>query len=341
MPATSCAPPAARFRCIRDLRFGLARVGPLARRFRANAARPGAPGDPRAAGLGGARRGAARSASPRPPTSAPISTSTAATTGSALFAGPVLGLLRRFHNLTRRTFVPTQAAARELGRRRLPPPHRRRPRRRHRALHAGAPQRRAARAVAGRPETPVLLDGRPVAAEKNVELGAARVRAGATRPPRPAHGRRRRRSGASRGCSRRIRPRASSASQRGAELAAHYASADLFLFPSLSDTFGNVVMEALASGLPVVSFDCRRGRPSTSTTASAAGSSRPATKPASSPPRPRSLAAPGSAANRCATPPSPRRAAPPGTKCSSASRPACRTPSMRSEASPARVPVVA
>ena len=43
--------------------------------------------------------------------------------------------------------------------------------------------------------------------------------------------------------------------QRGEALAAHYASADVFLFPSLSDTFGNVVLEALASGLPVVSFD--------------------------------------------------------------------------------------
>ena len=42
--------------------------------------------------------------------------------------------------------------------------------------------------------------------------------------------------------------------QRGAALAAHYASADLFLFPSLTDTFGNVVLEALASGLPVISF---------------------------------------------------------------------------------------
>ncbi|HUE93011.1 glycosyltransferase family 1 protein [Pseudomonas sp.] len=43
--------------------------------------------------------------------------------------------------------------------------------------------------------------------------------------------------------------------QRGEELAAHYASGDLFLFPSLSETFGNVVLEALASGLGVVAFD--------------------------------------------------------------------------------------
>ncbi len=43
--------------------------------------------------------------------------------------------------------------------------------------------------------------------------------------------------------------------QRGEELAAHYACGDLFLFPSLSETFGNVLLEALASGLAVVAFD--------------------------------------------------------------------------------------
>jgi glycosyltransferase involved in cell wall biosynthesis len=44
--------------------------------------------------------------------------------------------------------------------------------------------------------------------------------------------------------------------RHGTDLAAHYASADLFLFPSLTETFGNVTVEALASGLPVVAFDC-------------------------------------------------------------------------------------
>jgi glycosyltransferase involved in cell wall biosynthesis len=41
----------------------------------------------------------------------------------------------------------------------------------------------------------------------------------------------------------------------GEELARFYASADLFVFPSLSDTFGNVLLEAMASGLPAVAFD--------------------------------------------------------------------------------------
>ncbi len=42
---------------------------------------------------------------------------------------------------------------------------------------------------------------------------------------------------------------------RGKPLAEHYASADLFLMPSLTETFGNVTTEAMASGLPVVAFN--------------------------------------------------------------------------------------
>ena len=43
----------------------------------------------------------------------------------------------------------------------------------------------------------------------------------------------------------------------GEELAAIYASADVFVFPSLSETFGLVLLEALASGLPVAAFPGR------------------------------------------------------------------------------------
>jgi len=40
----------------------------------------------------------------------------------------------------------------------------------------------------------------------------------------------------------------------GEDLARHYAAADIFVFPSLTDTFGLVILEALASGLPVAAF---------------------------------------------------------------------------------------
>ncbi|MEG3193265.1 glycosyltransferase family 1 protein, partial [Lysobacter sp. D1-1-M9] len=43
--------------------------------------------------------------------------------------------------------------------------------------------------------------------------------------------------------------------QRSADLPRHFASGDLFLFPSHSETFGNVTLEAMASGVPTVAFD--------------------------------------------------------------------------------------
>ena len=47
---------------------------------------------------------------------------------------------------------------------------------------------------------------------------------------------------------------------RGEALAADYASGDLLLFPSLTETFGNVLLEAMASGLPTLSFDYAASR---------------------------------------------------------------------------------
>jgi glycosyltransferase involved in cell wall biosynthesis len=48
--------------------------------------------------------------------------------------------------------------------------------------------------------------------------------------------------------------------QHGEMLARHYSSADLFLFPSLTETFGNVTLESLASGVPIVAFDYAAAR---------------------------------------------------------------------------------
>ena len=39
-----------------------------------------------------------------------------------------------------------------------------------------------------------------------------------------------------------------------AELAAHFACADVFVFPSLTDTFGLVILEAMATGAPVAAY---------------------------------------------------------------------------------------
>ena len=48
--------------------------------------------------------------------------------------------------------------------------------------------------------------------------------------------------------------------QKGEALAQHYASSDVFIFPSITETFGNVVTEAMASGLIVAAYDYAAGK---------------------------------------------------------------------------------
>jgi glycosyltransferase involved in cell wall biosynthesis len=175
--------------------------------------------------------------------------------GFGFLAGTALGLLRRFHNLTRRTFVPTRSARRELagaGFHNLT------------LVGRGVDTTQFSSALRSRmlrlrwdacDDAPVFLIVGRVAAEKNVEL-ALRAFAAARRE-RPQVRMIVVGDGPARARLEKAYPEARFVGvRRGADLAAHYASADVFLFPSLTDTFGNVVMEALASALPVVAFDC-------------------------------------------------------------------------------------
>src|SRR4029079_8488902 len=96
------------------MRFGLSLVGPLLRRFartRPQVVHLATPGPLAWAALAAARALAI-------PTTSALRTNFPQYSryyGLGAFATPVLGLLRRFHNLTERTFVPTRATARGLG----------------------------------------------------------------------------------------------------------------------------------------------------------------------------------------------------------------------------------
>lgn len=99
----------------------------------------------------------------------------------------------------------------------------------------------------------VLYSGR-MAPEKNLDLAVRAFRAMATVHPRARFilvG-----DGPARGAMERAHPDLHFAGLRlDEDLARHYASADVFLFPSLTETFGNVTLEAMASGLATVAFD--------------------------------------------------------------------------------------
>lgn len=167
---------------------------------------------------------------------------------------PIMAYLRKFHNRTRCTMVPTEALRRELaasGFRHLSvvtrgvdsalysPAHRSESLRRQWGIEPG--------------ELAVGYVGR-LALEKNLGVlvsACQAIRRSGVRMRLVLVG-----DGPQRAELEGLCPGAVFAGhQRGEALAAHYSSLDLFLFPSLTETFGNVTTEAMASGLPVVAFD--------------------------------------------------------------------------------------
>jgi glycosyltransferase involved in cell wall biosynthesis len=179
--------------------------------------------------------------------------------GLGWVARAITGYLRGFHNRAACTMVPTEEVARDLARRGFE---------RLRVVGRGvdsvgfSPARRdaglRARWGAGEDAPVVLCVGR-FAPEKNLPLVLDAFRA--IRTVRPdarlvlvGDGpltEELRRSGEACVVAGRL---------ADAELAAHYASADLFLFPSVTETFGNVTLEAMASGLAVVAYDYAAAR---------------------------------------------------------------------------------
>lgn len=162
--------------------------------------------------------------------------------------------LRYFHNRCEATLVPTAAqrdALEDYGYRgvsvlaRGVDANRYQPSRRDNELR---------RQWGAGPDQPVALYVGRLASEKNIELLASTMAAMRRANPDlvqvlvgdgPAR----------KTITRRLPEAIFTGFQTGEALARHYASADMFIFPSLSETFGNVVPEAMASGLAVVAFD--------------------------------------------------------------------------------------
>lgn len=167
---------------------------------------------------------------------------------------PILSYLRKFHNRVCSTMVPTEAMRQELAAQGF---------QRLRVVSRGVdtglfnPARRSqtlrAQWQAGPHGMVAICVGR-LAREKNLELvldafDTMRATAPEMRLVLVGDGPEKERLA-------RARPDVVFAGLRqGEDLAAHYASADVFLFASMTETFGNVVTEAMASGLALVSFD--------------------------------------------------------------------------------------
>ena len=174
--------------------------------------------------------------------------------GLGLMHGMVAGYLRRFHNRTRVTMVPSPDLLEQLSQAGF-----------ENLVTLGrgvdtvlfSPTKRddSLRATWGSgPHDPVLLHVGRVAPEKNIPLALnafKRIRETVTNSRMVVVGD----GPLRRGLSDQHPGVIFTGALPVEDLARHYASADIFLFPSMSETFGNVLLEAMASGLATVSFD--------------------------------------------------------------------------------------
>jgi glycosyltransferase involved in cell wall biosynthesis len=179
--------------------------------------------------------------------------------GVGFLKGVIGAYLRGFHNRALCTFVPTRQLREQLvgeG---------------YRGLEVVArgvdtrlfnPARRSAllrRQWGVQDADPVVAYVGRIAPEKNLPLVLSAFSAMRRREPRARLvlvG-----DGPARAQAQRLHPEHVFAGMRTHEdLACHYASADLFLFPSVTETFGNVTVEAMASGLAIVAFDYAAAR---------------------------------------------------------------------------------
>ena len=172
---------------------------------------------------------------------------------------PITAYLRKFHNKAQRTFVPTTTLQDELSALGL---------RNLQVVARGvdtrlfSPTRRSAELRrqwgAGDDDLVVMFVSR-MAPEKNLPV-VLQAHA-AMRVVRPSSKLVLVGDGPERAKLERECPDAIFAGMRtGEDLAAHYASADVFLFPSTTETYGNVTIEAMASGLAVVAYDYAAAR---------------------------------------------------------------------------------
>jgi len=173
--------------------------------------------------------------------------------GVGWLSKPIMAYLRKFHNRTQATMVPTAGLAQDLGSMGFKGLH---------VVGRGVdterfcPQRRSdslRREWGAGPQTQVVMCVGRLAPEKNLDLlmqAFEAVRSEAPDSKLVLVG-----DGPLRSALQQAHPQVHFAGmQTGTALAEHYASADLFLFPSVTETFGNVTLEAMASGLPVLAY---------------------------------------------------------------------------------------